>query len=68
MYRYFTAKQTGRYVDVLQDLVHAYDHTHHRSIGKATEDVTPDNDETSSLSGVTSTGYVYVPVRLSRAN
>ena len=33
MYKYFTAKNTLRYIDVLQDLVNAYNNTSHRSIG-----------------------------------
>ena len=45
MYRYFTAKHTRRYVDVLQDLVHAYNHTYHRSIGMAPADVSLDNED-----------------------
>jgi len=45
MYRYFTAKHTRRYTDILQDLVYAYNHTHHRSIGMAPTDVTPDNED-----------------------
>jgi len=35
MYRYFTARNTRRYIDVLLDLLHSYNHTHHRSIGMA---------------------------------
>ena len=31
--RYFTHSKSFRYVDVLQDLVYSYNHTHHRSIG-----------------------------------
>jgi len=45
MYRYFTAKHTRRYVDVLQDLVESYSHTYYSSIGMAPEDVTPDNED-----------------------
>ena len=33
MYRYFTAHNTLRYVDVLQPLIHTYNHAYHRSIG-----------------------------------
>lgn len=32
IFRYFTAFETSRYVDVIQDLVHSYNHTYHRSI------------------------------------
>ena len=34
-YRYFTAVNSLRYVDVLQDLVDSYNNTYHRSIGRA---------------------------------
>ena len=44
MYRYFTAKRTRRYVDVLPDLVHSYNNTHHRSVGTAPMEVTADNE------------------------
>ena len=33
MYRYFTAKNTLRYIDAVQDLVKGYNRTYHRSIG-----------------------------------
>ena len=45
MYRYFTAKRTRRYVDVLPDLVHSYNNTYHRSIGMAPSKVTTDNED-----------------------
>ena len=32
MWRYFTAKKTMRYIDMLPDLVYSYNHTIHRSI------------------------------------
>lgn len=32
MWRYFTHNNTHRYIDVVQDLVHSYNHTYHRSI------------------------------------
>jgi len=35
MYRYFTHANTRRYVDVLDDFVHSYNNTYHRSIGMA---------------------------------
>jgi len=44
MYRYFTAKNTRRYVDVLPDLICAYNRSRHRSIGMAPADVSPDNE------------------------
>ena len=40
MYRYFTAKRTRRYIDVLTDLIHSYKDTHHRSISMAPIEVT----------------------------
>jgi len=45
MCRYFTAKHTRRYTDILQDLVYAYSHAHHRSIGMAPADVTTDIED-----------------------
>jgi len=45
MYRYFTAKHTRRYIDVLQQLIHAYNNTRHSSIRMAPVDVTPDNED-----------------------
>ena len=41
MFRYFTAHNTLRYVDVLQPLIHTYNHAYHRSIGMAPHQVTP---------------------------
>jgi hypothetical protein len=40
MWRYFTANNTYRYRDILQDLVRGYNHRKHRSIGMAPKDVT----------------------------
>ena len=40
MYRYFTAHNTLRYVDVLQPLIHTYNHVYPRSIGMAPHQVT----------------------------
>ena len=44
MYRYFTAHNTLRYVDVLQPLIYTYNHTYHRSIGLAPHQVTFRNE------------------------
>jgi len=44
MYRYFTARNTRRYVDVLDDLLHSYNHTYHRSIGMAPVEVNAANE------------------------
>ena len=45
MYRYFTARHTRRYVDVLLDLMLSYSRTYHRSIGMTSMDVTPYNED-----------------------
>ena len=45
MYRYFTYANTRRYVDVLDDLVHFYNNTYHRSIGMAPTEVGPHNED-----------------------
>ena len=45
IYRYFTHKNTRRYIDVLDDVVYAYNHTYHRSIGMAPVDVSAENEE-----------------------
>ena len=34
MWRYFTAKKTMQYIDMLPDLVYSYNHTIHRSINR----------------------------------
>ena len=39
MYKYFTAENSHRYVDVLQDLVRGYNNSKHRSIGMKPIDV-----------------------------
>ena len=35
MWKYFTAKNNRVYIDILQDIVHAYNNSYHRSIGQA---------------------------------
>jgi len=45
MFRYFTHASTRRYVDVLEDLLHSYNNTYHRSIGMAPAQVGPDNED-----------------------
>ena len=45
MYRYFTAKNTRRYIDVLPDLLHSFNHTYHRSIGMAPVEVDDTNED-----------------------
>ena len=44
MWRYFTAKRTTRYIDVLQDLVDSYNKSKHRSIQKKPINVTQENE------------------------
>lgn len=43
MWRYFTHKNTYRYVDILQDLIYSYNHSYHRSIKMAPYEVNFDN-------------------------
>ena len=45
MWRYFTAKKTMRYVDMLPDMVHSYNHSVHRSIKTKPVDVTAENEK-----------------------
>ena len=45
MYRYFTASNSLKYVDILQSLVTQYNHTHHRTIGTKPVQVTHDNSQ-----------------------
>ena len=44
MYKYFTFKNTWRYIDVLQQLVE-YNATHHRTIGMPPDEVNVDTEE-----------------------
>ena len=44
MWRYFTAKKTMRYIEVLQDLVDLYNRSKHRSIQKKPINVTQNNE------------------------
>ena len=39
MWKYFTANNTLKYIDVLQKLVRSYNHSKHRSIGMRPSDV-----------------------------
>jgi len=45
MWKYFTAKNTYRYLDVLDDLLYAYNHAKHRTIGMAPADVKVEHEE-----------------------
>lgn len=40
LYRYFTAKNTYKYLDVLQDIVHSYNNSKHRTTGMKPTEVT----------------------------
>ena len=45
MWRYFTSKNTKKYIDVLKDLVHSYNHSYHRSIKRTPASVSYENQE-----------------------
>jgi hypothetical protein len=40
MWRYFTHKSTNKFIDVLPDMVHSYNNTYHRTIGRTLASVT----------------------------
>ena len=43
MYRYFTARHTNRWIDILQSLINSYNNSFHRSISMKPNEVTTDN-------------------------
>uniref|UniRef100_A0A8C6P3T2 Integrase catalytic domain-containing protein n=1 Tax=Nothobranchius furzeri TaxID=105023 RepID=A0A8C6P3T2_NOTFU len=43
MWRYFTARNTHRYIDVIRDLVRSYNHSYHSSIKMALAEVNMEN-------------------------
>ncbi len=43
MWKYFTHRNTYKFTDVLQDMVYSYNHTYHRTIGRAPAGVKADN-------------------------
>ena len=43
MWKYFTHNHTYSYIDVLDQLLHSYNHTYHSSIKRAPADVTSEN-------------------------
>ena len=45
MWRYFTHRNTRRYEDVLQDIMHSYNNTFHRSIGMKPSEVNASNEQ-----------------------
>ena len=49
MFRYFTHLNTRRYVDALDDLLHSYNNTHHRSIEMAPSEVNKTNEVRARL-------------------
>ncbi|KAK6166515.1 hypothetical protein SNE40_023182 [Patella caerulea] len=59
MWRYFTHRNTQRYIDVLADLVRGYNAARHRTIGMAPKDMTPDKEWQ-----ITSKKTKVVPTRL----
>lgn len=44
MWKYFTHEKTRRYIDILDDLVHAYNHSFHRSIQMTPASVTENKE------------------------
>jgi hypothetical protein len=44
IYKHFTASNTRRYIDVLADLVHSYNHSRHRTIDRKPADVVTQKD------------------------
>ena len=44
MWKYFTAKNTLKYTNILQKLVYSYNHSRHRSIGMKPTDVNRENE------------------------
>ena len=45
LYKYMTAKNTLRYIDVLQDIVYSYNHTIHRTLGISPAAVNKSNEK-----------------------
>ena len=45
IYRYLTHQNTNRWVDVIQDLVDAYNNSYHRTIGMSPNQVNKDNEK-----------------------
>ncbi len=45
MWRFFTAKKTRRYIDMLDDLAYSYNHSKHRSIKEKPANVTVENEQ-----------------------
>lgn len=49
VYRYLLKHNTKRYIDVLPQIVHSYNHTTHRSLGRSPASITKDNEGESRL-------------------
>ena len=49
LFRYMLKNRTQRYIDVLQDIVHSYNHTVHRSLGKPPASISEANEGESRL-------------------
>ena len=49
LFRYLLKRNTKRYIDILQQTVHSYNHTPHRSLGKAPASITKDREGESRL-------------------
>jgi len=45
MFSYFTYKNTRHYMDILEDLLHSYNKTYHRSIGMSPPEVNRHNED-----------------------
>ena len=63
LWRYFTKKNTVRYVEVVPHLVHAYNHSYHRSIKR-----TPGKVNTSNQEDVWQTLYAHPLKRIRNTN
>jgi transposase InsO family protein len=44
MWRYFTHRNTYKYIDALDDLLHSYNNSYHRTIGRTPASVTRENE------------------------
>lgn len=49
LFRYMMKHRTQRYIDVFQDIVHSYNHTVHRSLGRTPASITKGNEGESRL-------------------
>ena len=45
MFTYFTANNTNKYIEVLPDLLHSYNHSLHRTIGMNPADVKQEHEK-----------------------